>query len=101
MTNPNHLPILTHGNGIVLDHSVFHKVKQSVVYEKLAGSGGGPALNFRDIDPSFLELVKTTVSDRPLELELDQTKRNYLHPVEGSEAARIGAATVRNRSRAI
>ena len=59
--------------------------------EKLAGSGGGPALNFRDIDPSLLELVKTPISDRPLVLELDQTKRNYLHPVEGSEAARIGA----------
>ena len=32
VTNPNHLPILTHGNGIVLDHCVFHKVKQSIVY---------------------------------------------------------------------
>jgi len=26
-----------------------------------------------------------------LALELDQNKRNYLHPIEGSEAARIGA----------
>jgi hypothetical protein len=59
--------------------------------EKFTGSGGGPALNFRDIDSSFLELIGTRMSDQPVSLEMDQTKRNYLHPVEGSEAARIGA----------
>ena len=59
--------------------------------KKLAGAGAGPALNFRDADPSFLELVRTKVSGEPVTLELDQTKRNYLHPVEGSEAAAVGA----------
>jgi hypothetical protein len=58
---------------------------------KLTGSGAGPALNIKDIDPSFIELVGTKVSDRPITLVLDQTKRSYLHPEEGSEAARVGA----------
>ncbi len=180
VTNPNHLPILVRGNGLVLDHCLFYNVKIPVVYwtpgstghamrnclisgsygcsiwtsaiandldyrnnlvsnsnyvwigqgarstqaetgqgarppaqataapltetvhyrvrdslfagnKKFAGSGAGPALNFRDTDPSFLELVKTKVTEQPILLELDQTKRNYLHPVAGSEAARIGA----------
>jgi hypothetical protein len=59
--------------------------------KKFTGTGGGPALNFRDIDPGFLELIGTKTVNDSLELELDQTKRNYLHPVEGSEAAQIGA----------
>ena len=59
--------------------------------KKFTGSGAGPALNFRDNDPSFLELVDTKRTDQPIELELDQTKRNYLHAVAGSEAAKIGA----------
>lgn len=58
---------------------------------KFTGSGAGPALNFRDNDPSFLELVGTKRTDQPIELEMDETKRNYLHPVAGSEAAQIGA----------
>jgi hypothetical protein len=176
VTNPNHLGILAHGSGIVLDHCTFYHLKQPVVYwsggskghamrhclvygaygcgiwtsgiandfeyrnnivansfyvwiaqgarsaqteagqagrgpstssrepvhykvinslftgnKKFAGSGGGPALNFRDSDPSFLELIDTKKSEDPLELEMDQTKRNYLHPKEGSDAAKIGA----------
>ena len=87
VTNPNHLGILANGTGIVVDHCIFYNLKQPVVY----WSGGGPALHFRDIDPAFLELVGTKMSDQPLTLELDQTKRSYLHPIEGSEAARIGA----------
>lgn len=177
VTNPNHLGVLANGGGIVLDHCVFHNVKQTIVYwsggstghamrncliygayacgiwtsgiandfdyrnnvvansnyvwiaqgarsaaaeagqagrgsgergqrqsvhykvvdslftgnKKFTGSGGGPALNFRDIDPSFLELVNTERSDQPLELEADQSKRNYLHPLDGTPAARVGA----------
>jgi hypothetical protein len=64
---------------------------------KFTGSGGGPALNFRDTDPSFLELVGTKKSDEPLELEMDQSKRNYLHPKEGTEAAKIGAGIFINK----
>jgi hypothetical protein len=59
--------------------------------QKMASSGTGANLGFKDIDASFLEMVGTKVSDQPIVLEMDQTKRNYLHPVEGSEAARIGA----------
>jgi len=36
-------------------------------------------------------MAGTTVSDEPVAIELDQTKRNYLHPVAGSEAVKQGA----------
>jgi len=58
---------------------------------RLAGTGTGARLEYRDIDPSFLELVGTKVSESPIVLERDQTKRDYLHPVVGSDAAAIGA----------
>lgn len=58
---------------------------------RLAGTGTGARLEYRDIDPSFLELVGTVVTDAPILLGRDQTKRDYLHPVAGSEAAKIGA----------
>jgi hypothetical protein len=58
---------------------------------KMASSGTGASLGFKDIDPSFLELVGSKVSDQPVAVELDETKRNYLHAVAGSDAARIGA----------
>ena len=58
---------------------------------RLAGTGTGARLEYRDIDPSFLDIATTTVSEQPISLERDQTKRNYLHPVAGSEAAKIGA----------
>jgi len=58
---------------------------------RLTGSGTGARLEYQDIDSSFLELVGTKVSDQPVLLEHDQTKRNYLHPVTASEAAKIGA----------
>lgn len=48
-------------------------------------------MNFRDSDPSFLELIQTKTIDQPIVLELDQTKRNYLHAAEGSDASVIGA----------
>jgi hypothetical protein len=58
---------------------------------RLTGTGTGARLEYRDIDSSFLELVGTKVTDQPVVLERDQAKRTYLHPVEGSEAAKIGA----------
>ena len=58
---------------------------------RLAGSGTGARLEYQDIDPSFLELVRTEVSDQPVVLERDQTKRTYLHPIAGSDAAKVGA----------
>jgi hypothetical protein len=171
VTNPNHLPIIANGNGIVLDHCLFYHVKQGIVYWsrnstghamrncliignygcgiwtsgiandfdfrnnviangnyiwisqltrdrgqqvigdatnsepihykiynslfagnlKFVGSGGGPALNFKDVEPSMLELINTKISDKSLELEMNQTNRNWLHPIAGSEAAAIGS----------
>ncbi len=170
VTNPNHLPILANGTGIILDHCIFHKVKQAIVYwsrnstghamrncliygsygcgiwtsaiandfdfdnniiangnyvwisqtsrdpgqrelpreeqtdpilyqvknslfagnENFTGSGGGPALNFRDIDPSVLNLVNTSVTEQQIELEWDQSSPNYLHPKENTLGAAMG-----------
>lgn len=58
---------------------------------RLTGSGTGARLEYEDIDPSFLELIGTKVTDQPVVLERDSTKRGYLHPVAGSEAAKAGA----------
>lgn len=58
---------------------------------RLTGSGTGARLEYQDIDSSFLELVGTTVTDQPVTLERDSTKPNYLHPVAGSEAVKVGA----------
>jgi hypothetical protein len=58
---------------------------------KLTGTGGGPALNFRDTDGSLLNLIDTKTTDQPVVLELDQTKRNYLHVKEGTPGSDIGA----------
>jgi hypothetical protein len=58
---------------------------------RLTGSGTGARLEYADIDSSFLTLVNTPVVDVPAELEHDSTKRNYLHPVSGSPAAKVGA----------
>jgi hypothetical protein len=58
--------------------------------KKMACSGTGANLGFKDIDPSFLELVGTKVSDKTVEVEMDETKKEYLHPVAGSDAAKVG-----------
>jgi len=43
------------------------------------------------IRTSFLELVDITRIDQPIELEMDESKKNYLHPIAGSDAAKVGA----------
>jgi hypothetical protein len=58
--------------------------------QKMACTGTGANLGFKDIDSSFLELVNTRVVDQPVAVELDETRKDYLHPVAGSEAAKIG-----------
>ncbi len=58
---------------------------------RLTGSGTGARLEYQDIDPSFLELVGTQVTDAAVRLEMDAAKREYLHPVAGSDAAQLGA----------
>lgn len=59
--------------------------------EHLAGSGTGASLGYREIDSSFLKLVNTKVTQESTPIERDQSKRSYLHPVAGSEAAGAGA----------
>jgi hypothetical protein len=58
---------------------------------RIAGSGTGARLDYRDMDPTFLEMAGTKVTAEPVVIERDQTKRSYLHPVAGSEAAKVGA----------
>jgi len=147
VTNPNHVAIIAHGNGVRVHHCIFRGLKISVVYwtpgssghamrnclchdlygsgvwtsgvancnyvwtsqggasslhykvvdsyfasnRRLTGTGTGARLEYRDIDSSFLELVGTKVSESPIVLERDQTKRRYLHPSADSDAAKIGA----------
>ena len=43
------------------------------------------------IDASFIELIGAQFLNQPIALEHDQTQRRYLHPVEGSAAAQVGA----------
>lgn len=58
---------------------------------RLSGSGTGARLEYEEINPGFLHLVGTTVTDQPVDIAHDQGERNYLHAAAGSEAARIGA----------
>jgi hypothetical protein len=66
--------------------------------KRFTGSGGGPALNFRDNDPSFLNLIDTKITGQPVQLEFDQTKRNYLHVQEGTSGSDIGAGLFTKKS---
>lgn len=79
--------------GVPAPADVRYRVRNSLFAgnKRFTGSGAGPAMNFKDNDPSFLELIDTKRTEQPVELELDQTKRNYLHAAAGTEAARIGA----------
>ena len=66
---------------------------------RLAGSGTGARLEYADMDPSFLTLVGTPIVDAPVALERDSTKIEYLHPIAGSTAAKVGAGLfTRSRS---
>lgn len=58
---------------------------------RLTGSGTGARLEYQDIDPSVLELIRTSVIEQPSPVERDSTKKGYLHPLPGSAAARLGA----------
>jgi secreted protein with Ig-like and vWFA domain len=64
---------------------------QSGRNKALAGSGTGASLGYVEIDATFMDMVGTKVTNQPVTIELDQAKRNYLHPVAGSEAAKVGA----------
>lgn len=76
-----------------VNHSTGDSVVDSffAANRRLAGSGTGARLEYADIDPSFLQLVGTTVTEQAVTTERDQTKRHYLHPVSGTAAAKVGA----------
>jgi hypothetical protein len=59
--------------------------------QHLAGSGTGATLGYVPIDPGFMEMVGSKVTNQPVVIDMNQRSRHYLHPVAGSEAARIGA----------
>jgi uncharacterized damage-inducible protein DinB len=46
---------------------------------------------------SFLELVDTTRIDQPVELEMNESKKNYLHPIAGSDAAMLARGCLRSQ----
>ena len=48
------------------------------------------AVGLSDKD-SCLELVNTTRIDQPVELEMNESKKDYLRPIAGSDAAKVGA----------
>lgn len=57
---------------------------------RLAVSGTGSNLGFKDIDSDFLHLVNSTVTDEPVLLVMDQWSRHYLHRVPGTAAGALG-----------
>lgn len=158
-----HCAILARGNGVVIDHCVFHGCKITVVYwtgqakgcamrntlvygsyvtgawlcaiaddfdyqhnvvsaslstvlfqgpvrkyklanslfagnRNLYGSGFGPTVNFKPLEASVLELpASSKVADKPVEIELDQAKRDYLHVVAGTPGSEIAAGLFSKR----
>ena len=86
------------GAGAPVDPLSRYRVRNSLFAgnKKFTGTGGGPALNFRDNDPSFLELIDTVRTDQPIQVEMEQSKKNYLHAVEGTDAAKYKAGLFRS-----
>ncbi|HQV67103.1 MAG: hypothetical protein IPO26_16775 [Saprospiraceae bacterium] len=58
--------------------------------KKMTGTGGGPQLNFKDIDPILLKFNNTKITEIPIALNLDDHNKYFMHPAEGSEAATYG-----------
>jgi hypothetical protein len=50
-----------------------------------------PAVLRRAIDPDFSKLPEGPVTAERVQIELDQTKRGYLHLVPGTLGANLGA----------
>jgi len=60
--------------------------------KNLYGSGGGPAVNFKPLESSVLPLPSSSkLIEKPVQIELDQAKRNYLHVVAGTLGYEITA----------
>ncbi len=66
--------------------------------KNLYGSGFGPPVNFKALPPSTLPLPPSSkVIDEPVQIELDQAKREYLHVVAGTPGAEIAAGLFAKR----
>ena len=58
--------------------------------KKMTGTGGGPQLNFKDIDPILLKFNNTKITEQRIELDYNQESKNFLHPIKGTLGADIG-----------
>jgi len=69
-----------------------------VGYNDLVNKGGGAFGYGEKGDPNKLKFGEDVIikKEGTVQIEEDPTKRNYLHPVEGSEAAKIGAGLFLN-----
>ncbi len=158
---PNHCGVLARGNGVVIDHCVFHRCKITAVFwtgnatgcamrntiasngfvtgawicaiaddfqftgnvltgnrsavlfqgdingYKFANSlfaanadvfaaGNGPAVNYRQLAATALPLPSSVrVSPTPVQIEMDQARRDYLHVKAGTPGAELGAGLFR------
>jgi hypothetical protein len=77
-------PPATDGHYKIVDSLFAHN-------HRLAVSGTGSNLGFKDIDAGFLTFVNTQVTEEPVTLIMDEWDRHYLHPLPGSAGAAIGA----------
>ena len=78
---------------------ILYQVNNSLIAgnQKITGTGGVPQLNFKDIDPILLKFNNTKITDQAIELDYNQESRNFLHPKEGSEAAKIGVCLFKKK----
>lgn len=58
---------------------------------RLSGSGTGARLEYEDIDPAFMIMNGTTVTDQPIQLVADTADDRFLSVAADSPAAVIGA----------
>ena len=67
--------------------------------KNLYGAGGGPPVNFRPLEPTVLELAKSSrVTDKAVQIEMDQAKRDYLHVAAGTAGSEIPAGLFTKRA---
>lgn len=60
--------------------------------QNLFGSGFGPAVNFKPLEASVLALPPSSkVVAKPVDIELDQARRDYLHVVAGTPGSELAA----------
>ena len=64
---------------------------------RMAVSGTGSNLEFKEISSDFLNLINTKVTQEPVILVRDEWSRDYLHPAPGTDAYAIGAGLFMKR----